>query len=187
MRSSGAVHVATVGLVLGLLLLAAPWVAPMLGSFFAPPPVVLPATFRPDAEVALPLRERLIAHDAACARGDVRAHAEVVSATYRASLEKTAAVFDRPLDGAMLRGLSEGDRGLAAMLAREGCRGFADGDRACFVGPSAALLRGCTGVLFVRDGDSFRIDRVVHLPEVDAEDEDALAAFARALLASRGN
>lgn len=73
------------------------------------------------------------------------------------------------------------------MLARKGCRGFADGDRACLVGPSAALLRGSTGVVFVRDGDSFRIDQVVHLPEVDAEDEDALAAFARALLAIRGN
>ena len=167
----------------GLLFVALPWIAPWIGA----EPVVLPATFDGKAEVAAALRERLLAHDAACARGDVNAHAEIVSAASRSALQRTAAAFDRDLDAAMLRSGSDGDRGLAQLLTRGACRGFADGGQACLVGRAAAGLRGSSGVLFVKVGTDFRIERVVHMPGVDPKDEAAVAAFARALLSSSGS
>lgn len=156
----------------GILLLLAPW--------WPQPVPALPAEFRAVEPVAAPLREAISRFQATCERGDVDALDACVTKARRAALERAAATLDRELDADLLRqgaGDSLGD-------AQEGVRftGFAEGRRACLVGPARDARGGAVAIVFALDDESYLLDEVVHKPNVDVADTVAVRAFAQAAM-----
>lgn len=156
----------------GLLLVAAPW--------WPQPLPALPAEFRAAEPIAAPLREAISRFQATCERGDVEALDACVTKARRAELERAAATLDRALDADLLRqgaGDSLGD-------AQSGDRftGFADGDRACLVGPARDARGGVVAIVFALGDEAYLLDEVVHKPNVDARDAVAVRAFAQAAM-----
>lgn len=155
----------------GLLLLAPWWPQPL-------PP--LPAEFGGAEEHAAPLHEALARFDATCARGDVEALDACVTRERREELERVAATLDRDLDAEMLRQGAADPLGEAVLQTP--FQGYALGDRACLVGPSPGGRAGAVAIVFARRDDAYLLDEVVHKPGIDADDQDAVRAFAQAAL-----
>ena len=172
----------TIGLsaamLVGLAMVAMPWMA-------ANGEAALPATFAPGDAAAQPLFNALSAHDAACRAGDVAAFSRSVTDAYQDSLSRSLAALDRKLDAEMLRSRAMPGSELAAVASRPGCRGSAKGARACVLGKPAAGHLGTLGIAFAFEGDRWRIDRVVHQPQVSLDDATLVAVVESSLLEPR--
>lgn len=156
----------------GGLLVAAPWWPQAVSP--------LPREFQAAEPAAAPLREAISRFERTCARGDVDALDACVTKARRVELERVAATLDRELDADLLR-QGAGDS-LGDARSGDGFAGFADGDRACLVGPARDARGGIVAIVFARDDDAYLLDEVVHKPGVDATDGDAVRAFGQAAL-----
>ncbi len=166
-------------MLVGLAMVAMPWIAAN-GEAAA-----LPAKFTPADAAAQPLFSALSAHDAACRAGDVAAFTRCVTDDYLESLSRSLAALDRKLDAELLRSRAVPGSELSAVASRPGCVGSARGARACVLGKPAAGHLGTLGIAFTFDGDRWRIDRVVHQPQVALDDATLVAVVESSLLEPR--
>lgn len=166
-------------LLAGLALVAFPW----LDGGDADKPV--PSSFVAGDVDAAPLFDALTAHDRACQEGDVEAFSAVVTKGYFAAIERSVAAVDRRVDAALLKGRVENGNGLAAITGRAGCRGKSAGDRACILGKPAAGMAGVLCIALSKDDGTWRIDRVVHQPQIALDDATLVAVVEASLLQTK--
>ena len=173
----------TIGLsaamLVGLAMVAMPWMASGRDI------TSMPAKFTPADAAAQPLFDALSAHDAACRAGDVAAFTRCVTDAYLDTMSRSLAALDRKVDPEMLRTRAVPGSELRSISARNGCFGSAKGARACVLGKPAPGHLGTLGIAFAFEGDRWRIDRVVHQPQVSLDDATLLAVVESSLLEPR--